>query len=255
MRDPVADFLAERASPHGGLATAIVVSFVLHAGGGAIAVYAGLRQPPPKAVSRVNIRLAQAPASAAIPAAAPAVASAAPPQPVAPRIQEPQPEPVKPPPQKAPEPPQKDTAPASPFGRSTKKPAEAAPPPPPPQPPASVASTSTIGGGGSGAPIGIGEAGITGIEGGDFPYTLYLENMESLIGRRWVRPPVTGQIASVVYFRIQRDGTIRDVNPIAPSGNGMFDRAALRAVLEASPLPPLPGNYSGTYLGVHLTFR
>ena len=255
MRDPVAEVLAERASPRGGLAAAIVVSFVLHAGGGAIAVYAGLRQPPPKAVSRVNIRLAQAPTTAAIPAAAPAVASAAPPQPVVPRIQEPQPEPVKPPPQKAPEPPQKNTAPVSPFGRSTKKPAEAAPPPPPPQPPASVTSTSTIGGGGSDAPIGVGEAGITGIEGGDFPYTMYLERMERLIGQRWLRPPVTAGRTAVVYFRVERDGTIRDVELKATSGNGTFDRAAQRAVLEASPLPTLPMNYSGTYLGVHLTFR
>ena len=28
-----------------------------------------------------------------------------------------------------------------------------------------------------------------------------------------------------------------------------------RAVLETSPLPPLPFAYSGTFLGVHLTFK
>ena len=251
MRDPVAEVLAERSARRGGLSAAIAVSFVLHAAGGALAVYAGLQQPPLKAAPRVNIRLAQAPATPAVrsPAVAP---STAPPEPVAPRIEEPRPEPVEPPPQKAPEPP-KNTAPASPFGRSTKKPAEAVPPPAP-QPPASVASQSTVAGG-LNAPIGIGEAGVTGVEGGDFPYTIYLEQMENLIGRRWVRPTVTGEIASVIYFRIGRDGTIRDVSLTAPSGNGMFDRAAQRAVLEASPLPPLPFGYSGTYLGVHLTFR
>jgi outer membrane biosynthesis protein TonB len=39
------------------------------------------------------------------------------------------------------------------------------------------------------------------------------------------------------------------------SGNGLFDRAALRAVIESSPLPPLPFGYSGTYINVHLTFK
>lgn len=197
MRDPVAEVLAERSAPRSGLAAAITVSFLLHAGGGALAVYAGLRQPPPKAVSRVNIRLAQAPSTAATPAVAP-VTSSAPPQPVAPRIQEPQPEPVTPPPQKAPEPPKEETAPASPFGRSTRKAAESVAPPKPSPPPASVESQATAGGGGMGAPIGIGEAGITGLEGGDFPYTLYLEQMKNLIGQRWVRPPVTGEISTVV---------------------------------------------------------
>jgi TonB family protein len=58
-----------------------------------------------------------------------------------------------------------------------------------------------------------------------------------------------------VYFAIDRDGTIRDAKIETPSGDGTFDRAALRAVLESSPLPPLPFGYAGTYLGVHLTFR
>ena len=42
---------------------------------------------------------------------------------------------------------------------------------------------------------------------------------------------------------------------LSTSGNGTFDRAALRAVMEASPLPPLPFAYNGTFLGVHLTFK
>jgi TonB family protein len=66
---------------------------------------------------------------------------------------------------------------------------------------------------------------------------------------------VSGDITTTVHFVINRDGTIRDVTNETASGNGTFDRAALRAVLEATPLPPLPFGYSGTYLGVHLTFR
>jgi TonB family protein len=92
------------------------------------------------------------------------------------------------------------------------------------------------------------------LEGGDFPYTIYIERMKTLIGSRWLRPQV-GVGAVVVYFAIDRDGTIRDAKIETPSGDGTFDRAALRAVLESSPLPPLPFGYAGTYLGVHLTFR
>ena len=58
-----------------------------------------------------------------------------------------------------------------------------------------------------------------------------------------------------MHFVIERDGRIHDAAVEAESGNGTFDRAALRAVLEASPLPPLPFGYSGAYLGVRLIFR
>ena len=95
---------------------------------------------------------------------------------------------------------------------------------------------------------------MTGIE-GDFPYTIYIDRMKTLIGQRWLRPQVSGGIVATVSFVIDRDGTIRDAKNEIPSGNGTFDRAALRAVLEASPLPPLPFGYNGTYLGVHLKFR
>ena len=247
MRDPVAEVLAERSRGGSGLAPAIILSLLMHAGGTAVAVYAGLRQPPPQQVSAVNIRFAQVPQQRA---ADPPVAAAPHAEPPPPRIEEPRPQPVTPPPTKAAEPPARNTAPPSPFGRSTKKAADTAPPPPTPRPPA-----STTGGGVPGGDIGIGEAGVTGLEGGDFPYTIYLEQMKRLIGTRWVRPQMTGQPRTVVYFRIERDGSIGEVKLMSSSGSGTFDRAAERAVREASPLPPLPYGYSAHYLGVHLTFR
>jgi TonB family protein len=96
---------------------------------------------------------------------------------------------------------------------------------------------------------------VTALEGGDFPYTLYIERLKTLIGGHWFRPQISGGGKTTVYFVIERDGSIRDAKTESESGNGTFDRAALRAVLESSPLPPLPFGYNGTYLGVHLTFR
>jgi TonB family protein len=243
MHDPVADVLEERSSAGSGLSGAIALSLLLHAGGAGLAIYTAIRQPPSRPVTKLNIRFARAPRPAQ---PSPVTATPAAPTPVAPRIQEPTPAPIKAPPKKAPEAPAKNTVPMSPFGRSSKKGAEVPAPPPPPPAPASAAV---------GNEIGIGEAGVTGLEGGDFPYTLYLDRMKTLVGARWIRPQLAAGGKTVVYFQIQRDGTIRDAAIEIPSGNGTFDRAALRAVLETSPLPPLPFGYSGNYLGVHLTFR
>jgi TonB family protein len=105
-----------------------------------------------------------------------------------------------------------------------------------------------------GVEIPTGSTGVTGIE-GDFPYTIYIDRMKNLIGQHWLRPQSGNGINTTVSFVIDRDGTIRDARNEIPSGDGTFDRAALRAVLEASPLPPLPFAYNGTYVGVRLTFR
>ena len=101
---------------------------------------------------------------------------------------------------------------------------------------------------------GVGTAGVTGLE-GNFPYTFYLERMIGLIGRNWLRPQSSADVMVVVYYRIDRGGRIYDVRISRSSGSGVFDRAALRSVLESSPLPPLPTGFRDRYLGVHLTFH
>ena len=143
------------------------------------------------------------------------------------------------------------TVPLSSFGKSTKQGSET-PPAPHPQPPTPqiAAKPGVVGG----IDIPVGAAGVTGIE-GDFPYTIYIDRMRVLISQRFLRPQAGNDVTTTISFTINRDGSIRDVKNEIPSGNGTFDRAALRAVLEASPLPPLPFGYNGTYLGVHLTFR
>ena len=98
------------------------------------------------------------------------------------------------------------------------------------------------------------DGGSSPLEGGDFPYTLYIDRMTTKLGAAFFRPQGTSSVVGV-YFVIDRDGTIRDAKIESSSGNSTLDRAALRAVLESSPLGPLPFGYSGTYLGVHLKFR
>ena len=246
MHDRVADVLAQRASLDSSAGVAVVVSLLLHGGAAAFAIWSAMHQPPPQQASMVSIRLA--PASRPIAPMTPRVAKPATPKP--PRIEEPKP--VAPPkaepaPVTTTTPPPKNAVPTSAFGRSTKPGADVPVPPPAPAPAPAATSTAPA--------IAVGGSGVTGIEGGDFPYTLYIERMQTLIGQKWFRPQVVEGTETTVYFRIQRDGTIRDAKTETTSNNGTFDRAALRAVLEASPLPPLPFAYNGNYLGVHLKFR
>jgi protein TonB len=233
MEDRVGDVLGERAALGNGAAAGIAVSLFLHAALTAAGIFAALHSTAPQATNVINIQFAKIPRAAApVTPVAPAAVAPTPPKPL-PRITEPQPQP----PQPTTANPQPRTVPLSPFGQSTKKGSES---PPVPQP--------------SSAPAPQPQATNVTVE-GDFPYTLYIERMKTLIGTHWFRPQGAGAITTTVYFAIDRDGALRDARVETSSGNGAFDRGALRAVLESSPLPPLPFGYNGTYLGVHLTFR
>jgi protein TonB len=243
MQDRVADVLAQRSALDRGGAGGVAMSLLLHGSVVALAVYAATHQPRPVSVNALKIRFASPSRPTAVPAAQPAPVR----KPAAPRIEPPKPEPLKP--ADVAKPPDKNTVPLSPFGKSAQKGSEN-PAPPKPKPPAAAAAGTT-----ATTDIAVGQTGVTGLDGGDFPYTIYIDRMKSLVGSHWFRPPVTTELVTVVYFAVERDGRIRDPKTEVPSGNGAFDRAALRAVLESSPLPPLPFGYNGTYLGVHLTFR
>jgi protein TonB len=237
--DRVGDVLAQRAALNGGAGAGVALSLLLHGGLSALAIWAALHQPVVQTPRTIELRLAPvAPARAGAPTAKPA-------EPVA-KMEKPAPPVVET--KKPLAPPEKNTVPLSPFGKSNKKGSENATPSvatPPPAQPAPGISTA--------AAVPVGGAGVIGLEGGDFPYTLYIERMRTLIGAHW-HPQIAGP-TTTVHFVIERDGRIRDAAVTNGSGNGTFDRDALRAVLESSPLPPLPFGYTGTYLGVHLNLR
>ena len=74
------------------------------------------------------------------------------------------------------------------------------------------------------------------------------------IRRNWARPPIEG-VRTVVTFRVLSDGRITDVSVQRPSGSRSFDLAAVRALRNASPLPPLPASYRQGSLTVNLIVR
>ena len=73
------------------------------------------------------------------------------------------------------------------------------------------------------------------------------------IGMNWFKPAQEVSVKPVVRFSVERDGTVSNPEIEVSSGLPFVDRAALRAVIAAS-LPPLPPEYGGSRLGVHLIF-
>ena len=165
---------------------------------------------------------------------------------------EPEPEPLPPPPSPAPDPdvpvmPQENPDPPPPQPKATPPPPKPAPPPPPRQPTQRRGSPF-------GNPLGsTSENAVVGVDDPNFTYGYYIDRVAVLIKKNWVRPEVGGDIREARFrFRIQRDGTITELELEETSGSEVFDRAAQRAVLAASPLPPLPKGYKERSLGITL---
>jgi TonB family protein len=96
------------------------------------------------------------------------------------------------------------------------------------------------------------------VEGDPLPYAYYLSIVQSKIASFW-EPPAgieqqPGEVAVIVWFRIEKDGAVRSSYLEEPSGISPFDSSALRALARALPLPPLPEDYPGDHLIIHLRF-
>ena len=88
---------------------------------------------------------------------------------------------------------------------------------------------------------------------GDFPFAWYLGRVQAKITERWTGKALPGQ-QPIAVFDIARDGRVSSLAIAKTSGNSYYDQAALRAITEAMPFPPLPAEYGGTMLRVHLAF-
>jgi TonB family protein len=112
-------------------------------------------------------------------------------------------------------------------------------------------------GGPQGNPLGTTAFGseVGGLDNPDFTYAYYLDRMLSLIDAQWARPSMGSGVKAVIFFRIGRDGSMTDLQVEQSSGYNSFDLAALRAVQNAAPFPPLPRAYKNEDLGVHLIVR
>ena len=86
----------------------------------------------------------------------------------------------------------------------------------------------------------------------------YWARVQSIISSQWEPPPIdmAGQTYTmIVKFRIQRDGTIKDVVVQQSSGNAYFDMAGQRAVLRPRVFPVFPAEMTDSYKDVEMVFR
>jgi TonB family protein len=134
-------------------------------------------------------------------------------------------------------------APSTPAERPIPEVARAAPPPPPP-PPAPLGRRD-------GSPQG---AGTMTLNATDFPFAWYLSRIQAKVTEKWAGKALPGQ-QPVAVFEISRDGQVSRLAIEKSSGNSYYDQAALRAISEANPFPPLPAEFPGTTLRVHLGFN
>jgi len=248
--DPVSRVLERRERRSGRMLPWFLAALVLHAGVGLGIVLVARIEPPVRTFSpSVSVHLVRLPAPArrrpdrrsvpAAPTPAPTVAPAPTLAPTAPPARvEPQPE------------------------RERGRPSERAMPEPTPGPTATPIPAATPSAGGMTSPSGgLSLGGAAGEEAGgppalpsDFRFTYYVQRMLALIEAHWYKPPVPPGTRARVRFTILRSGAVRGIALEESSGIPSFDRAALRAMYAANPLPPLPPGYARESITVHLTF-
>ncbi len=104
---------------------------------------------------------------------------------------------------------------------------------------------------GTAAGVGVNPNSILGTEFGGYALLLMQRIAEhwNTGGLAGLRVPI-----SVITVRIFRNGSIQNPRITQTSGNSAVDSSALRAVIEAAPLPPLPPDYRGGYLDVDFQF-
>ncbi len=93
-----------------------------------------------------------------------------------------------------------------------------------------------------------------GFDNPNFRHSYFVDRLTAMLAAQWRRPALGGDLVTLVHFTIHRDGEVSDVRVVQSSGYSSYDLAALRAVQQAAPFPPLPQSYDQDSLGVTVEF-
>jgi protein TonB len=85
----------------------------------------------------------------------------------------------------------------------------------------------------------------------------YMQQVQALIGQKWRTGDVSGDSApvAIVTFDLLRDGTAKNVRLLQRSGNPSLDFSAQRAILDASPFPPIPPGFDKDSASLEVSFE
>lgn len=115
--------------------------------------------------------------------------------------------------------------------------------------------TYTIGIGKGGIGNGIGD-GIGDGNGPGFGFSSYLKILRQRIWSEWAQSIVYGSgDVCVIGLTVSKDGGVSEVRIEKPSGNSTYDDLAMRAIRNASPLPPLPTGFPKSNQRFRIQFR
>ena len=105
---------------------------------------------------------------------------------------------------------------------------------------------------GKGVGIGLGPGG----EGQFGGFGGYFKVLRQRIWSEWTQSAVYGTNEScVIGFTVHTNGDTTDIKVEKSSGNGFYDSVALRAVRNASPMPPLPSDFHKPEQRILVQFR
>jgi TonB family protein len=89
----------------------------------------------------------------------------------------------------------------------------------------------------------------------------YMKKLVKATNRAWIpiipeaaRPPHDKQGRVRIRFKIEPDGSVKEMILEFPSGDVSMDRAAWGSITGASPYPPLPKEFTGPFLELRLGF-
>jgi len=105
-------------------------------------------------------------------------------------------------------------------------------------------------------------AAVSSQAGGDFAgrYPAYVAAIRRRIGQNWQQSTIdpaaraSRSIHATAMFTINRDGSVKNIRIVETSRNSSFDNSGLRALYDSNPMPPLPADYSGSYIDVTFDF-
>ncbi|MCX5794038.1 MAG: energy transducer TonB [Elusimicrobia bacterium] len=120
-----------------------------------------------------------------------------------------------------------------------------------PAPAATTAQPTAASAPASGAPA---QAGIA-TDMPNFPYPWYISQIRQVLWEQWSSRMPKGAGECVVVFTLLPNGRFVDLRTEESSGDPAFDLAALSAVQDGAPYPPLPRGFKEPFLKIHLTLK